>query len=342
MMALRGGLLAMAVLMGVLLASALPARAALNLCNRTSYILYAATAALDGGGKAAIRGWTRIVPGECVAARSGNLSRMTYLVHARSSIAHSGAARAWGGNRQLCVRDGDFTLTQPAAQKGCGTDGAFPLGFAVVATEGQPDWTMTFDQQPELDSLQDAQLAGVRRLLKDNGYKVGAITGEPDKATGAALAQFRKTMKFPPDAGNDRLFTALETRAREHVAPAGLTACNDGKAPLLVALGQTGHGRQTARGWWTVAPGACARLQTIPLAADRMYLLAQTRDGQTVKGGSKMFCIADAAFEIGDAVGRCAARGYAEAGFAAIDAHGAAGAILHLGGAAPAPAAQKR
>jgi len=315
-----------------------PAHAALNLCNRTSYILYAATAAQSlgtGASSIAVKGWTRIAPGDCVAARPEKLSpRLTYLVHARSSIAHSGAPRAWGGARTLCVRDGDFSLKQATSAKGCPDGGGFPLGFATIDTKGLADWTMTFDEQPPIGALQAAQLAGVRRLLKDNGYKVGPITGGPDKATGAALAAFRAKMKFAPDAGNAALFAALEKGARARVAPTGLTACNDGKAPLLVALGQSGHGKQFARGWWTVAPRACARLQTIPLAADRMYVLAQSADGAVVMGGPHPFCITGAVFEIAGAPGGCAARGYGEAGFAPVDAHGAAGVVVHLGGQA--------
>jgi len=40
-----------------------PAHAALTLCNRTSYILYAATSAIRAPGSDT-QGWTRIAPGE--------------------------------------------------------------------------------------------------------------------------------------------------------------------------------------------------------------------------------------------------------------------------------------
>lgn len=317
-----------------LLAAVTPAQAALNLCNRTSYVLYAATAALDSHA-ADVKGWTRIVPGECVAARPEKLTRQTYLVHARSSIAHGGPARAWGGKRMLCVRDGDFSLKQSASGGACPAE-SFPLGFAALDTRGRANWTMTLDEPTPLGTLQAAQLAGVKRLLRDNGYKVGPIDGSPDKATGVALAEFRK--KFAPDADNAGLFKILEDQARKHAVPAGLTACNRGKVPLLVALAQTGHGKKTARGWWTVAPGGCARLQTVPLAADVMYLLARTQAGVAVKDGPAKFCVAGAAFDIKQADGNCAARGFDEAGFWRIDAHGAAGAVLDLG----APASGRR
>jgi uncharacterized membrane protein len=154
------------------------------------------------------------------------------------------------------------------------------------------------------------------------------VDGAPDKATGAALADFRK--KFAPKADNAQLFAILEDRARHHVTPVGLTACNDGKVPLMVALAQTGRGKKAARGWWTVAPGACARLQTVPLAADIMYLRAETRGGTTVLGGPQIFCTTGAAFEISDAQARCVERGYDRSGFAKVDAHGAPGVMVRL------------
>jgi uncharacterized membrane protein len=322
-------LLRVLVAAGILAAASAPAHAALELCNRTSYVLETATAALVGK-TAEVKGWTRIAPGDCATARKENLKGRAWLVHARSSIAHGGPARAWGGKRLLCVRDDDFALKQPVTKAGCPADGSFPLGFASIDTKGHSDWTMTLDEPDPLPSLQAAQLAGVKRLLRDNGYKTGQLDGVPDKATGAALADFRK--KFAPKADNPHLFTILEDRARHHVTPVGLTACNDGKMPLLVALAQVSRGKKVARGWWTVAPGACARLQTVPLAADIMYVRGETRDGATILGGPQIFCIAGAAFEISDAQGRCAERGYDQAGFAKVDTRGAAGAMVRLGG----------
>ena len=52
---------------------AAPAHAALTLCNRTSYVLYAATAALNGQ-KGEASGWTRITPGDCAARATFRVS----------------------------------------------------------------------------------------------------------------------------------------------------------------------------------------------------------------------------------------------------------------------------
>src|SRR5690348_14765102 len=112
------------ILAAVLLAVGLmprPARAALTLCNRTSYILYAATSAIESP-KSETQGWTRIAPGECQLARKEPLTAESYLVYARSGIAHSGQARAWGGAYPVCVKDTNFSLRQAVTQPTCTAD----------------------------------------------------------------------------------------------------------------------------------------------------------------------------------------------------------------------------
>jgi uncharacterized membrane protein len=320
-----------------LLFAATPARAALTLCNRTSYVLYAATAAVRGP-QAQTQGWTRLAPGECQVARKEELTAGTWLVHARSSLAHGGAARAWGGKVPLCVKDTDFHLTQPG-KAACKAEGSFALPFAALDTGGRHSWTMTLDETPALASLVEAQLAGVRRLLRDNGYQTGPLDGPPDKRTGAALAAFRKKARLPERTGNEGLFRALEAEAGKANAPAGYTVCNDGGAVLDVALGEAGHGKAQSRGWWTLPPGACARLLTTPLSGDGFYLLARRKDGKVIVGGAEKFCIAPTAFEIA-ARGDCAKRDQIEAGFLPTPREGGPGLIVHVGneGVAAAPA----
>ena len=308
-------------------AMSVPAQAALTLCNRTSYVLYAATSAVQSG-RSETEGWTRVVPGECQIARKEPLTAQSYLVHARSSLAHSGPARAWGGNQPVCVKDSNFTLKQPAAKSSC-TDDSFALPFATLDNQGKRVWTMNFDEQPAM-TMTEAQLAGVKRLLKDNGYPIPQIDGKPDKATGLALNDFRKRMNFGPNAGNAELFQALEREARRKIAPAGYTVCNDGPDAMMIALGQMDGGKIVSRGWWTVTPGACARAMTMPLASDAIYLLAQRKSGGTLAAGSQRFCTAATAFEI-EGNQNCAGRGFAETGFAATPTKGLSGYVAHIG-----------
>ncbi len=328
----RGLLLAALVLAGQTILMCAPARAALTLCNRTSYILYAASSAIQSP-RSETEGWTRVVPGDCQVARKEPLTAETYLVHARSSIAHSGPPRAWGGNYPVCVKDANFVLKQGVTQPVCMADDTFALPFAPLDNRGKSIWTMNFDEQPAM-TLTQAQLAGVKRLLKDNGYAIGRIDGAPDKATGAALADFRKRMHFTNDAGNAQLFDALEREARKQIAPAGYTVCNDGREALLVALGQISNqnegGKSVSRGWWTVQGGACAHTITTPLGSDAVFLLAQRKGGGTLVGGAQRFCTVSAAFEIQGA-GNCGARGYGESGFAPTPTKGVPGYVAHIG-----------
>ena len=311
-----------------LLCAATPAQAALTLCNRTSTVLYAATAATKGATTQA-QGWTRIVPGDCQVARSEDLVAQAYLVHARSSLAHSGPAKAWGGKLPVCVKDANFNISQPT-RAACKEEGTFSLPFAPLATGGRPSWTMTLDESPAQPSLMAAQLAGVKRLLHDNGYDVGPLDGAPDKKTGIALANFRQRMRFPEKAGNPELFMALEREASRTNAPAGYTICNDGKVLMEAALAQADKGTSSMRGWWTVPPGACARASTAPLAKADYYLFARHKDGKPIAGGPEKFCIAATAFEIKER-GNCASRNQTEAGFVHTPTNGLAGYVAHIG-----------
>ena len=304
-----------------------PAQAALTLCNRTSYILYAATSAMQSP-RSETTGWTRIAPGDCRLTRKEPLTAETYLVHARSSIAQSGPARAWGGDIPVCVKDGNFTLRRGAAQASCAAD-TFPLAFAPVNNRGKSVWLTHFDEKPAMN-MTEAQLAGVKRLLKDNGYKIARINGRPDKATGVALADFRKRMRFTDKDGNTELFDALEREARKAAAPAGYTVCNEAKDALMVALAQNDGGKAVSRGWWTIDPGACARAITTPLSSEAVFVLAQRKTGGGLVAGPQRFCVAQVAFEIAGA-DNCGTRGLAEAGFARTQTKGMSGYVARIG-----------
>ena len=305
-----------------------PAHAALNLCNRTSYLLYAATATVHGG-TGQTQGWTRLAPGACQIAIKTPLTGQSTLVYARSALAHSGPQRAWGGNIPACVRDGNFA-TRPAAILPSCAENYFSVPFATVNPQGRADWTMNLDETPAFPSLPAAQLAGVKRLLKDNGLAVGAINGTPDKATGKSLQAFRARMHFAPTAGNDMLFASLESEALKHTAPAGYTVCNDAGAELLVAMGDVAGKAPVSRGWWRIAPGACARTITTQLSSDAVYISAQKNNGAAVVSGADKFCVTPLEFEI-QGRANCAARGFVEAGFARTVTRGIGGYIAHIG-----------
>jgi len=303
-----------------------PAHASLNLCNRTSYVLYAAMAA-ETGASVAVKGWTRLAPGECRSAIAGDLVASAYYIHARTSLAHAGPPRAWGGTSSFCAREGDFALsTTPTAT--CDDD-SFPLAFAQIDTHHMRSWTMTLTESPAIKTLTDARLAGLKRLLHDNHLKVGAIDGKPDKEAAASLATFRAQMKMPPNTNAADLFDALETDAMKMTAPAGYTICNDGKDPLLAAIAQKSNADFVSHGWWKIAAGACAKTITTPLATDKVWLYAQRANGKPVVAGNAPFCVANIAFDIQGRM-RCKERGLQQAGFAETVTKGQSGHAAHI------------
>ena len=310
----------------IALASAVsPASAALKLCNRTSYVLYASTAS-EVAGAMRTQGWLRIVPGSCAVAIAGTLSASPYYVYARTSHAHSGPAHAWGGHTGLCVKDIDYTLDTPLGAPRCQSDDAFARPFATLMTGGKTDWTTTFTQTPPLASWNAARQAGVARLLGDVGYKLGPGRGG---SIGTALDQFRTRMKLAADAGLTDLFDALETEAMKVASPSGYAICNDTDAPVWAALGYMSGKTAIARGWWKVMPGACARAIATRLTWDRVYLLVEGHGNRRLVSGKENFCVAGIAFEI-EGRTHCAARGLTTAGFAVTSTRGLSGFTAHV------------
>jgi len=261
-----------------------------------------------------------------VAAIKGRLATSRYQVYAKTSLAHAGAARAWGGAVPLCVRDGQFTLRNPANAP-CKDSYAVP--FATVETGGKPSWTMTFNDNPPFKSLSEAQLAGVKRLLRDNGGKIAKIDGKPDKSVQVPLDTFRKRMRLSERATNEDLFDALETEALKVTAPAGYAVCNDTDEELWAAQGIGSGKTLTTRGWWKIAAGACAKTITEPLKADKIFLLVEKKAGAPLVTGMTRLCVTGPEFEI-KGQGRCKDRGYVEKGFVETSVKGLTGYIARI------------
>ncbi len=310
--------------------TASPSQAALTLCNRTSYVLYAATgtAARDG---IAAQGWTRVAPGICEPVLHEDLMAPAYYLYARSSQAHAGPARAWGGSRLICVKDGTFASKDVLDASHCASDDFFQLPFAEVDTHRMRSWTATFSESPQLASLPAAQLAGLKRLLRDLGYRIGAIDGNADKAAEGALLDFRKKMKMASQASVSDVFDALETEAMKTATPVGYSVCNDTAKSVAAALGQKTRADWISHGWWKIAAGSCAKLTDSLDGNESVYLFVQKIGGPPLVTGPSKFCVTDIEFDI-QGRGRCAARGLTEAGFAETKVKGLTGFAAHVGG----------
>jgi uncharacterized membrane protein len=309
----------------VLSALALPAQAALQLCNQTSYVLYAATGQQQSS-QILTRGWTRVVPGDCANAIAEPLKAASYFVYARSAHAQGAAPRVWGGQFQFCAQDANFALTTQVANAVCSAPGAFPAPFAPIATNGAPSWTMTFTEQPALASPDDARAAGLRRLLNDLGYQPAADA----RSLGNAIARFRAHMKLPANVSPDELFTALEADARKASSPEGYSICNDGDGEIWAALGMKAGPDFISRGWWGVAAHACTVAINAALGHDAVYLFASKEGNNHLVTGPMQFCTSNTSFDI-KGRDRCVARGLSVLGFAATNAKGAPAFTAHIG-----------
>jgi uncharacterized membrane protein len=317
------------ILASLILCVAAPsAQAQLKLCNRTSYILYAASGYAQGI-NAVTQGWTRIVPGTCQYAIKERLGAHGYFVYARTSLGHAGQMRAWGGGQKLCVKDADFAITTPIAALRCLADDTFDRPFAGVDTHHAKSFAMTFDETPAFAAMKDAEAAGLKRLLKDEGAKIGAIDAKPDKASDAALAAFRKRMNMAAAATPSDLFDALETEALKTTAPSGYAICDDSDKAVWAALGENKGGKFSARGWWKIAAGGCAKAITEPLNTDKIWILVQTPGGVPIVTGPNKFCTTNVEFEI-EGRDNCAKRGLVEQGFAETKVKGLSGFTAHV------------
>jgi uncharacterized membrane protein len=208
-------------------------------------------------------------------------------------------------------------------------DDAFDLPFAGIDTKHAGTWSMTFDEAPAFASLKDAETAGLKRLLKDQGARIAAVDAKPDKASDTALAAFRKRLNMAKTATTADLFDAMETEALKTSAPAGYSVCDDTTKPVWVALGEKRGDKWMSRGWWKIAAGGCAKATADPLKADKVYLLALS-GGAPIVTGKEKFCTTNVEFEI---QGRqnCTARGLSEAGFAETNTKGLSGFTAHIG-----------
>jgi uncharacterized membrane protein len=312
-----------AVLCAFLSMASKPAIAELKVCNRTSYVLYTATA-IAAAGDISSQGWTRIVPGDCHVVLRGDLNAQAYYLYARSSQAHGGPARAWGGEQPVCVKDVTFAGRQSASARDCDSDNFFPRAFAVIDTHRLKSWTTTLSETPPIATFGDAAVAGIKRLLGDLGYRSAKI------ADGSALADFRTRQHLARKPSQADLFDALETNALKVAAPAGYSICNDTAKPLAAAIGQKQAGGWTSHGWWKIAPSSCAKAITAPLATDSVYLFVQKVAGSALVSGREKFCVADIEFDIQGRT-RCKDRGLGEVGFAQTRVLGVSGFAAHIG-----------
>lgn len=300
-----------------------------TLCNETSYVLETATGRPDGRA-ILVQGWVRLRPGECRLAVTAPLARGTHYLYARTSPAHRGGRRQWGGDAALCVDPASsFTIENPPQ---CTPMGLEERRFRRVQINRRESWRTSFaEAQPYTQTR--ARAAGMQRLLADAGYETReGRSGVDPRQVSAAIAQFRASARLAPNASEDRLIDALETAARRRSDQLGLTLCNKTGGRIWTAIARRRGEGWESRGWWPIGPGGCARTIDESLMQESYFVSAtlEAQEGdRALKQGGEPFCVSPARFAI---LGRehCDARYYDTALFSRIATNGRPGLVLEF------------
>lgn len=298
-----------------------------QICNETSYVLEAATGRPDGRA-IVVQGWWRLRPGECRLSVPAPLARGVHYLYARTSPAHRGGRRQWGGDARLCVDPNrSFQIENPPQ---CAAMGLEERDFRRVQINKRETWRTSFaEAQPY--TLQRARQAGMQRLLSDAGYEISqSNSGGDPRAIAAAIAQFRAAARLQPNANENQLIDALETAARRRSDQVGLTLCNRTRGHVWTAVARRRGEGWESRGWWGLGPGGCVRTLDEVLIQDIYYVYASLDSDQgprLLAAGGEPFCTSPARFAI---LGRehCDARYYDTGLFTPIGARNRVGLVV--------------
>lgn len=269
-----------------------------SLCNETSFIIEAATGHYEGQG-VVVQGWTRLRPGACEVVLPGPLKPGLHYLFGRSSTAHRGGRRIWGGDFELCLdTTGSFSVeTLPD----CSAMGLEQREFRPVLIESRTRWRTSFTETDKR-TLAEASAAGVQRLLDNAGVYAGRIDGHLGRKTRAAIGDFLKLKGLPTDTSDADLMDILEQTAQDRSRNVGLTFCNRTDKRIWSAMARRRGEGWESRGWWLLEAGGCARVIDEPLlqAEHFAYAEMEVSDGEvrTLKKGSDPFCVSSAKFAI--------------------------------------------
>jgi len=289
-----------------------------EVCNETSFIIRLANAVIRNGNMTP-KGWDRVKPGQCITLEAPTGSPR--YVFAESSPVHQGGIREWAGQTPICVSPDDFTAD---ATKSCALQNLQTRNYLAVNPAEQRTTLI------EPDNFDDkAEIAGIQRLLKDNGFKISRIDGQTGRRTSRYMREFKKKSGLAAGLSNDELIEAMAVAAKERQSDVGFEMCNNSNATIWAAIAIRENGAWQSRGWWTIEKTKCLRPFTKALQGTDAHFFAlqenkiETEDGTTFGPDKRLrsvattpaqFCIAEAKFS---ALGReyCAESGYAVANF---------------------------
>ncbi|MBY9065603.1 DUF1036 domain-containing protein [Hyphomonas sp. WL0036] len=268
-----------------------------KLCNRTSYVIEAAVGHHQGNG-ITVEGWTKLHPGACRVALPGPLTAGTYYLYGRTSSAHLGGGREWGGRYDLCVDPtGGFSLESPPD---CAAMGLETQGFRPVDITKDGNWTNLFTEVETYDQ-DKARNAGLQRLLDEAGVVSGNVDGFIGQRTRSAIADFLKLRGLPANLSDADLIDYLEQAAAERGRNVGFTLCNRTKNRIWSAIARRSPEGWESRGWWRIEAGGCARVIDRPLRGSEHFVYAEMEDGaqlRTLSNANEAFCVGRSKFAI--------------------------------------------
>jgi uncharacterized membrane protein len=332
---MAGGLYALVIAVGIAALAASQARADMQFCNKTSYVLDLALG-LQEKDTAATRGWFRVDPGQCRTVLQGALTAEKVFVHSRALPAYGAPPVPQVGHADLCVAEGNFVIA--GAQACHAKSGQRMVRFsAIKPSETDQGLTAYLGEEADYEPAQ-AKLAGIQRLLVIAGYDANPIDGLEGKKTAGALDQFLKDRRLPASTAEEANFFSVLLGATKASDGLGFSWCNETPHAVMAALGIEEKGAIVTRGWYRVDPGKCVKPE-LPAKPTRLFSFGEAidKDGNPMRrgdkplawGGEKQLCTREARFEIGDQA-NCLAQGLAAAGFAAIEFAGKQGATVRF------------
>jgi uncharacterized membrane protein len=286
-----------------------------EVCNETSFIIYSAIAFPEQGSLIS-EGWSRLRPGECRTVLPDPIPKGDIFVFGRSSDAHRGGIRKWTGATSICVDQENFSVT---ALANCETLGLESHNFRIIDNSSSTNTKTTFTEVEEFKER--AALAGLQRLLMDNGQDIRKVDGYVGRRTRIAISKYLREVKIQQRPDDPTLIDMLEQSARKNKHLTGIELCNDADGDIWVAYARRRNKQWESRGWWTLTTGLCVPLLSEPLSKkDRFYLYASLVEEDNeilLDQTNETFCISRVKFSI---FGRytCDVRGYSEAKFMKI------------------------
>ena len=328
-------LAACALAASTIFATAFPARADLEICNRTSFVVETALG-IEDQGVAATRGWFRVDPGACRIVMRGDPAFDKLFVLARTLPVYGAVKPLLASEIELCVGDGDFLI---AGARRCQNDKQRLAAFGEMRPRESEHGKAVHIVEPADYGPEQARLAAIQRLLTLAGHDAEPIDGVPGPRTDAALGQFLRERGLSTEAAaSPKFLETLADSVRDGVGP-GLLWCNETAHTVMAALGTEEGGQVIARGWWRIEAGACVRPDLPRKTGARVYSFAEAVDGAGAVierkgkplawGGGRNLCVRNSRFEI-DEHGDCSSRGLTTQGFAAVELPQGSGATVRF------------